>query len=373
MLLILCAVIVAALYFLLQLYYLYHWKNIPVSMPPENFVPATPITIVIIAHNEAENITSCLNSILYQSYPAELMEIIVVDDRSTDKTAALVRELKSPLIQLLMLDDYPEFIHVPAFKKSGIELAVEKSKHDWIVMTDADCTHGSHWLESIAHAKETSNASFLAGPVLLEGNNSLLSNMQQMEFLALMVITGGGIQSGLHGIANGANMSFSKQAFHLVNGYEGNYQYASGDDMFLIEKLQEVFPGKTGFVKNKAAIAFTDTKSDWKSLISQRARWAGKISGLRKRTISFIWIFIVMYHIALLIAFILAFLNVTEWWPFLILLGVKWISDLLLLRESASFFGQQIKTLQFIPQQLLYSFYLGYVGLFLTLRKKGDW
>ena len=373
MLLILCAVTVAALYFFLQLYYLYHWKNIPVSMPPENFTPSTPLTIVIVAHNEEENIVSCLNGILSQSYPAELMEIIVVDDRSTDRTATLIRELNSPLIQLLMLEDYPEYIHAPAFKKSGIELAVGMSKHDWIVMTDADCMHGSYWLSSIAYAREASDAVFLAGPVLMEGSNSLLVKMQQMENLAFMLITGAGIQSGLHGMANGANMSFSKHAFHMVNGYEGNYQYASGDDMFLIEKMKEKYPGQISFIKSTFAGAITSAKESWNAFIRQRLRWAGKNKGLRKRTISFIWTFIAMYHVALLITFILALLNVTGWWPFLILLGVKWISDLLLLRKSASFFGQRINILHFIPLQVLYSFYLGYVGWLLMLGKKGDW
>lgn len=60
--------------------------------------------------------------------------------------------------------------------------------------------------------------------------------MQEVEQITLMLITGAGITSRIHDIANGANMAFRKSAFRDVNGYEGNMQYASGDDMFLIEK-----------------------------------------------------------------------------------------------------------------------------------------
>jgi hypothetical protein len=229
------------------------------------------------------------------------------------------------------------------------------------------------WLCTIATAIEEQDHIFFAAPLLLEGNNSILSGMQQSENLALILVTAAGIQSGLHDMANGANMVFSKKAFASVNGYTGNYQYSSGDDMFLIEKLRKKYPDRISFIKSNDAVVTSRSKETWKSFIQQRLRWAGKNTGLSNRTISIIWGFIGLYHIAILVVLILACLNSISWWPFFILLIIKWMSDLLVLNESATFFGKRINLIQFVPQQILYSVYLGCLGLMLMLKKKADW
>ena len=71
-------------------------------------------------------------------------------------------------------------------------------------------------------------------------------------------------------------MSFTKEAFYEVNGYEGNQHISSGDDIFLLEKLAAEDVMKCHYLKSAAAIVTTFPKLDVKSMIDQRARWAQK-------------------------------------------------------------------------------------------------
>ena len=360
-------------YLLLQAYYLFYWhKTKPVSIPSD-YIGSASVTIVVVAHNESKSITSCLQGILKQAYPAHLMEIIVIDDHSTDATIDEVQKIGSERIALYNLKDYPEYIKATAYKKSSITLAVDKSTSEYIVITDADCVHPSQWLNTVVYGLEKNQNAFQTAPVILDGNNSLLSEMQETEQLVLMLITAAGITSGLHDIANGANMAFRKSAFLQVDGYAGNEQFASGDDMFLIEKMRKAFPGNIAFNKSINASVSTQAKKNWSSLIKQRLRWAGKNKGLESQTINRIWAFVGLYHFILLFSLAASLFNLISPIPFIILFVVKWFADFLVITTAASFFRKTSLLKYFVPLQFLYSYYILRLGLSMVIGKKGDW
>ncbi len=367
------ASIFASAYLLLQLYYVRYWLKSPEIVVPVEFIPSLKITVVVIAHNEETSIESCIEGIVRQNYPQELFEIIVIDDRSSDGTVELIKKMQSALVRIFQLTDFPEFIHPPAYKKSAIELAISMAQHDWIVVTDADCTHPSEWLRNVAYTQSITDAVFLAAPISYSSGHTMLEKMQEMEMSVLMLITAAGIRSGLHDMANGANMSFSKKAFLDVKGYEGNYQYPSGDDMFLIEKMRGAFPDRIAFVKSENAIVETLPKKDWSSFIKQRLRWAGKNKGLKSTVIQMIWAFIGVYHLMIFLAIVLAIFHLTSWWPLFIMLLMKWLGDIAVLNQATWFFRKRQLLYYFIPLQMMYSFYILILGYFMAIRGKGDW
>ncbi|HZV71229.1 MAG TPA: glycosyltransferase [Saprospiraceae bacterium] len=363
----------ASAYLLLQLYYVWHWLKTPEIRVPDPYIPSLKISVIVVAHNEEDSIESCIEGILKQQYPQELFEIIVIDDRSSDTTVEKIKKMESHLVRIFHLTDHPEFIHAPAYKKSGIELAVHMARHDWIVVTDADCIHPSEWLRNISYAQSSTDAVFLAAPINYISGKSMLEKMQAMEMSVLMLITAAGIKSGLHDMANGANMSFSKKAFLEVNGYEGNYQYSSGDDMFLIEKMRSAFPDKISFIKSREAIVETYPHQDWNSLLKQRLRWAGKNKGLKSQVIRLIWLFVGFYHVLIVVACVFVLFHFSTWWSLFILLTVKWIADALLLYHTFSFFKKRLNFFYFIPLQIIYSFYVLALGCNMVVGKKSDW
>jgi poly-beta-1,6-N-acetyl-D-glucosamine synthase len=361
------------LYFLLQLYYISAWYAITSYVVPDDFIPTEGVTIIIVAHNEEKSIGKCLRGILQQSFPSALMEIIVVNDHSSDSTVDEIEKIKDESIHLYSLRDYPDYIHAPAFKKSGITLGVEKAKFETIIITDADCEHPSHWLQSVFYHFQKNKAVFQTSPVLHQPGHTLLEKMQEMEQLVLMLITGAGIQSRLHDMANGANMAFTKSAFKQVNGFEGNFHYSSGDDMFLIEKMRMAFPDRIKFVKSTDASLYTQGKKDWATLFRQRIRWAGKNEGLVIKTIKWIWLFIGIYHVLLTLALLAALLQILSAWPFIMLISVKWTVDYILIATAAAFFQRTALLRYFVPLQFFYSLYILRLGHMMMTGKKGDW
>jgi poly-beta-1,6-N-acetyl-D-glucosamine synthase len=373
MIVVLIALGFAIPYLLLQTYYLFYWaKTIPVSIPSE-YIHSASVTVVVVAHNEAKSIGTCLQGILQQAYPNHLMEIIVINDHSTDTTINEVNKIGSDRISLYNLEEYPEYIRAPAYKKSAITLAVDKATTEFIVVTDADCVHSPQWLESIMYGLEENQCAFQTAPVIIDGGPSLLSKMQETEQVVLMLITAAGITSGLHDIANGANMAFRKSAFLKVNGYAGNEHFASGDDMFLIEKMRKAFPGQIVFNKSINASVSTKAKKNWPSLIKQRLRWSGKNKGLESSTINRVWTFIGLYHFTLHLSFIAAIFNLISPIPFIVLFVVKWFADFLVITTAASFFRKTSVLKYFVPLQFLYSYYILRLGLSMIMRREGDW
>src|ERR1700733_1631657 len=79
-------------YVLLMLAYRRGWARQKEFLLPPEYIPSTFISIVVPARNEYNNIGGCIESLLSQKYPAELFEIIVVDDHSEDNTADIVSE-----------------------------------------------------------------------------------------------------------------------------------------------------------------------------------------------------------------------------------------------------------------------------------------
>ncbi len=363
----------AGMYIGLQSFYYYHWVRTSSISHQTSHQPSRGASIVMVVHNEAESIAATLTGLLHQQYPTSLFEIILVDDHSDDQTAAIVQTPIFDRVRYFSLSDHPAFIHPPAYKKSGINLGVTKALFDTIIVTDADCTHHPVWLASVMQQFDNTGVVFQASPVILSPSTSMIGKMQEVEQLILMLVTGAGIRSGLHDLANGANMAFDKKAFERVGGYEGNLEYASGDDLFLIEKMRAAYPDRIDFFGSLQGVVYTGAKKNWRDLLRQRLRWAGKNKGLQRKTILNIWRGIGLYHVIMLGLLLSAICSLITWWPLMIMLIAKWIADYLLIRSAASFFGRSSLLRFFIPLQVMYTGYILLLGWSLTTGRQADW
>jgi cellulose synthase/poly-beta-1,6-N-acetylglucosamine synthase-like glycosyltransferase len=89
------------------------------------------VSILFAAHNEAQGIRQKLENALTQEYPRDKIEVIIVDDGSTDRTAEIIRETASPLVKLLQ--------HAQRRgKTAALNLAVAEARGEILVFTDAN-------------------------------------------------------------------------------------------------------------------------------------------------------------------------------------------------------------------------------------------
>lgn len=358
------AIVLSGAYAVLIHRYLRGWAALPSIVPEADFVPTTRISVLIPARNEAENIAACLESLAQQTYPRELVEVLVIDDHSTDETGAIARAFTGIPVRLLSLAALlePDERRV-AYKKEALRQGVAASSGDLIVCTDADCVLPSGWLMQMAWANQTMGWQCITGPVLTMEEEGLLNRFQGLDFAGMMVLTAAGIAAGITPLANGAAFAYTRMAHNAVRGYEGLTHLASGDDLLLLHKIQARFPGKVGFLKTPEAV-LTRAQPDWGSFFRQRLRWGTKSGQYQQKQITAVLglVFFVCWGI-LLSAAVLWIYPVQAGGILILLATTKGVSDYLLLRRATQYFRQPGWIHSFLPAQVLHVLYIALTGL----------
>ena len=346
------------------------WKAIPVFVPASTDAAVTRISVLIPARNEEKNIIDCLRSLSEQTYPKDRFEVIVLDDHSTDGTAAVVSAFAGGGLRVscLRMADVSPLETISAHKKFAIETGVRASGGELIVTTDADCTFHVDWLATLAACYQEKGAKFIAAPVrIIARNRSLLSIFQILDFLTLQGITGAAVHKGFHSMCNGANLAYSKEAFDAVDGFRGIDSIPSGDDMFLMHKIWLRYPSKTFFLKSREAIVSTAAETTWKRFVNQRIRWASKADRYDDKRIFWVLLLVYFLNVLFIVLPLGAIWNFWWLWLFLILLVVKTMVEYPFVRGVAVFFGQGDLMVYFAPLQPLhicYTVVIGWLGKF---------
>lgn len=298
-------------------------------------------SVIIPFRNEAECLPELLASIQRLEYPAAHVEFLFVDDESTDNSVHLIRQYSQKMeaqgatsnIRLL------KNIHNSGSpKKDAIQTAIQQASHEWVLTTDADCQLPKNWLKCFDAYIQKNDVIMVAGPVRYLKRSSFLSNFQHAEFHTLQSVTIGSFGIGNAMMCNGANLAYTKSAFQSVHGFEGNQSIASGDDVFLFEKMYQKDKKKVHFLKSREALVSTLPQKSWKQLIEQRVRWASKSVHYNSVFTKEVGILVFITNLTLVISTFLTFFSIFSW-LFLITVYVLKISfDTLLYAKFHRFF-----------------------------------
>jgi glycosyltransferase involved in cell wall biosynthesis len=328
------------------------WKNTPEWNIQDDYSPSTQISIVIAARNEEENIKACLESIIECDFPVNLLEILVIDDASTDDTSAVVLSIQNKLIQLFHSDQN-------LGKKGAISLGIHNSKGDLIITTDADCIVNTNWLKSIVSFYEYTNARLITGPIQYHIDQTLIQRFQYIDGINNMAVTSNGIHKKSYFMANGANLAYEKSLFNELNGFEKSKHLASGDDMHMIQSAANLDASSVRYLKSKDAIVFTNPESNLKSLINQRKRWATKTKSYSDKRIMKIQCFVFFFSLLLLINLCIWFLESgLSFFGFLFGLSIKLTIDFIYLSKLQEYFESKDALKSFLPASFIF---LGYI------------
>jgi poly-beta-1,6-N-acetyl-D-glucosamine synthase len=316
------------------------------------------VSIIIPARNEEKNIERCLDSLMLLNFPKEKLEVIVVDDESTDNTAALVSSYPVTLIR------NQASAGTIAFKKKAIETGILKAKGEIIVTTDADCTVQPQWLIILISAMRNQQAYLVTGPVRMTPGRSFLSKFQSLDFAILQGITAASVQSGIHDMSSGANLAYLKKTFEEVNGFEGIDDIASGDDMLLMQKISGVYPGKIAYAFSKDAIVDTNTENSWRNFLRQRIRWASKATRYRDKHIFRILLLVYFLNLALFIMMCICWISSWAFFSCLLMIFLKALVEWTFVSRVLNFFSLQSLMQMFPFAQPLHITYTVISGLF---------
>lgn len=355
-------------YVAMVIYLIIGWHKIPISLHKKT-KPNPFVTIVVVVRNEEKNIDLLIQSIENQTYTSKNFELIIVDDCSTDTTVSKIAQYINSAkfeIKLLQLADGVE----AGRKKMAITKAIQLAKGSLIMATDGDCAPNPKWIESFVSYYQSNNYKFISGPVTFF-SDSFFDKIQIVEFASLIGTGASSIQLKMPNMCNGANLAFEKEAFWAVNGYEGFENQPSGDDEFLMHKINNKYLNAIGFIKNNDATVTTKAQETFSSFYNQRKRWASKWNQYQniKNTLLALFVFTLNFAVIITICLII---STNAPIILLILLFLKLLFEWFFIGKVLLFLGQN-KCLIYIPiVQVIYPFYILFTALG-TLSNKYHW
>ena len=319
--------------------------------------PATPyVSIIIAARNEAVNIQPCLEACFNQTYSSARYEVIVVNDRSQDRTSEILTALASQHHNLKVLtvnETHPNM----APKKWALETGISHARGEIILTTDADCRPSPEWIESMT-ACFTSGVALVAGysPLERTKGHSLLYHFIALEALGLASVSAGSIGGGIPLTCSGRNLAYRKSVFQEIGGFRSFGQVISGDDDLLLHTIRKKTNYRIRFATAPSSVVPSEAADTFRAFSHQRIRHASK--GLHyDNALKLGLITVYLFYLFMLISFFIPPLII---WT-LSILAVKSILELTLLTWNAKRFGRT-RLLWFYPAAAL--FHIPYVVIF---------
>lgn len=266
---------------------------------PEDFHP--PVSIIIAASNELENLKELLPILDAQDYPN--FEILLADDRSNDGTYdyLLNNEDNIKHLSFLRVLDLPD--HYTA-KKYAVTLAVKKAKHEWLLFTDADCRPESNqWIRTMV-AQANENTEIVLGFSkynFLPGKLNALIRYETFQ-TALQYFSFALAKAPFMGV--GRNLMYKKSLFWENNGFSSHNRLLSGDDDLFVNQAAN----KTNVAVCTDEDAYTNSipKETWNDWFIQKRRHlsVGKEYKIRDRfNIGLLWVTGILVWLLLIPAF----------------------------------------------------------------------
>jgi cellulose synthase/poly-beta-1,6-N-acetylglucosamine synthase-like glycosyltransferase len=236
--------------------------------PRINYKDLPQATIIVAARNEEKNIYNCLVSLNNLTYPKENLEIIIVDDFSEDRTGNIIDEF---------IKDKPQFKKITPDKNSllkgkvnAVASAVKIASGEIILLTDADCEVTGTWAVTLA-SHYNKDVGVVNGFTIINHNN-MFSAIQGIDLVFLLSAASGTINLEYPVSSIGNNMSFRKEAYLEIGGYE-NLPFSVTEDFVLLHGISGLKKYKIIYPLLKESLVISKPCAGLKELISQKKRW----------------------------------------------------------------------------------------------------
>lgn len=322
------------------------------NIPEANPVILPNVSVIVAGRNEESNIVNCINSLSEINYPEELLQIILVNDNSTDNTLELMTEAAKNKYNFRVINSRDSSKGNLKGKANAIDTAIEICTGEIIVCTDADCTVNPNWVLSVVRYYQK-NTGMVCGFTGIKSGDSFFASLQNIDWMYLLALASS--SSGLNLILSciGNNLSFSKNAYKSLGGY-GAIDFSVTEDLALMRKIDSSDNYKILFPVDKNCLVYTLPCPDIKELFSQKRRWFrggtgvnffGYFTGFELYSMSFIFAFGI---------FLMSFKL------FLTAIILKFISELLLLFFVLKRF-EMLKEMKYYPAFCVYFAFYGLI------------
>ncbi|MDG1476247.1 MAG: glycosyltransferase [Vicingaceae bacterium] len=253
--------------FAIQLfYYLFIFSRLAFFKAQKINNDELPVSVIICAKNERENLLEYLPLYLNQQY--KNFEVIVVNDNSVDDSGDVLRafQLQFPHLKIVNVPDTDRFY---GSKKFALTLGIKAAKYDNVLLTDADCKPATNqWVRLMSqYAKKKS---IVIGVGAYERKKGLLNKLIRFEtfYTALQYLSFA--QAKLPYMGVGRNLGYQTKLFFNNKGFSSHQHILSGDDDLFINEVAD--KRNTQIIIDQNAHTISNPKTTYSSWIRQKKR-----------------------------------------------------------------------------------------------------
>ena len=195
-----------------------------------------PVSVIICAKNEAQNLFENLPFFINQNYPN--FELVLINDRSSDNTLEVIKQFKIDFPEQIKIVDVAENEQFWGSKKYALTLGIKAASHEHLLFSDADCKPLSeNWVSEMVLNFDTKHHIVLGYSPYKKLKNSLLNKLIRYETLLTAIQYFSYAKIGLPYMGVGRNLAYTKTAFFSVNGFSKHMKIKSGDDDLFINQI----------------------------------------------------------------------------------------------------------------------------------------
>jgi cellulose synthase/poly-beta-1,6-N-acetylglucosamine synthase-like glycosyltransferase len=306
--------------------------NLGLGKLPDYINTNTPkVSVLIPARDEERNIAPCLEAILAQDYPKDLLEIIVIDDRSTDATAAIVRRYQQTDSRVQLIEAGSNTGGLGP-KKNALQSGIRASTGSIVITTDADCTPREKWVSTMISCFDQ-NVGVVAGPSILTGKDHWLTGWLQLETLGNIAIYASSIGLKFPVGAQGANLAYRFDVWNSLGYGESGKAFAGDDDLFL-QRTAQSSKWKIRYALKSAALVPHYHQVTGAGTIRQKRRHLSVVR-LYRREIVALAVLVALYHLLLALGLVVGFFSLPIFLAWLACIIAKSLGDWLVLNKVA--------------------------------------
>lgn len=227
-----------------------------------------PVSVIVCARDEAENLARHLPGVLVQSYPST-HEIIVVNDNSVDDSRYVLEELQKTFKKLQIVDLRQEAKMI-AGKKFPLSIGIKEAKHEIVMLTDADCVPASeHWLQKMQDTFHN-GVEVVLGYGAYQKKPGFLNKVIRLETFHTALQYFGYALAGTPYMGVGRNLAYKKSVFFRNKGFSSINHIPSGDDDLFINQVAH--KNNTAINLDPEAFTISKPKTTWKDWKRQKSR-----------------------------------------------------------------------------------------------------
>ncbi len=342
-------------------------KGLAASIPATN-TEQPRVSVIIAARNEEGCIDRCLQALQRQRYPKHKLEIIVVDDRSEDGTAARVAAFcqTDPNIHLLQIRESSGTL---APKKHAIAYGIAHASGDILFTTDADCQPGPCWVAEMVKYFEP-EVGMVAGfnPYQPErGHERLFHEMLALDYFSMAAVAAACTDLDRPVSCSGGNLAYRRCVYDEAGGFAAIGSWVSGDDDLFLEHVHQQTSWQIRYARHPRTFVPTRPPETVGDFFNQRIRYASKCRHYR-RPVTLTLVAVYLLNLAMLVGAGIALVHLSFLPFWLSAFGLKSGGEWLFLTKARRVFSYGFRARTFLGLALWHPLYLAIVGVLGQIR-----